>query len=241
MKAFSPNAPFLYALAGAVIAYVLAQSAFFLYKALRQARALGIKSEVLRRTVFSSALFSIIPALSFLIGVLSLSAFLGLPVPWIRLSVLGAITYELPAAHSTARALGIATDTLIQSGKDFSAILWVMTVGILSGLLVILFGLQKMQAGVLKIKAKDKKWGEILISALFMGMISAFVGVLFADVRKGLAGWLPVAVALVSAALMVLMGLLIKKKQIKWLEQYALPLSMLGGMAAAIPLSQIMR
>lgn len=241
MRTFSPNSPFLYALAGLVVIYVLAQSVFFMVKALRQARALHIKSEVLKRTVLSSALFSIIPALSFLIGVLSLSAFLGLPVPWIRLSVLGAITYELPAAHSTARALGIATDTLIRSPRDFSAILWVMTIGILSGLLVILFGLQKMQAGVLKIKAKDKKWGELLISALFMGMISAFVGVLFADVREGLSGWLPVAVALVSALLMSVLGLLIKKRNVKWLEQYALPLSMLGGMAAAIPLSQIMR
>ena len=241
MRTFSPNSPFLYMLAGLVIVYVLAQSVFFMTKAFKQAKALNIKPEVLKRTVFSSALFSVIPALSFLVGVLSLSAFLGLPVPWIRLSVLGAITYELPAAHSTARALGIATDTLITSAKDFSAIFWVMTVGILSGLLVILFGLKKMQSGVLRIKAKDQKWGEILISALFMGMISAFVGVLFADVHKGLAGWLPVAVALVSAALMALLGLLIKKCNVKWLEQYALPLAMLGGMAAAIPLSRIMQ
>lgn len=241
MKAFSPNDPFLYLLAGAVVLYVLGQSVFFLMKAARQASALGIKREVLRRTVLSSALFSVIPALSFLVGILSLSAFLGFPVPWIRLSVLGAITYELPAAHSTARALNLATDTLVASASDFSAILWVMTLGILSGILVILFGLKKMQAGVLKIKAKDKKWGEILISALFMGMISAFVGVLFADVRKGLPGFLPIAVALVSAALMAAMGLVLRSGRAKWLEQYALPLSMLGGMAASIPLSALMR
>ena len=31
-----------------------------------------------------------------------LSKFLGIPLPWIRMSVIGALTYELPAAESAA-------------------------------------------------------------------------------------------------------------------------------------------
>lgn len=241
MESFSPNSTFLYLVAGVVIVYVLVQSAFFLYKALRQGRALGIARSTLRKTFWSSALFSIMPAVSFLIGVISLSAFLGLPLPWIRLSVIGAITYELPAAESTARALQVPTNTLVTDAGNFATIAWVMTLGILSGLLVILFGLRRIQSGLLNIKSKDERWGEIFVSALFMGMIAAFVGMLFADIRQGLSGWVPVAVALASALLMAVCGLLIKKLKWTWLEQYALPLCMLGGMALSLPLTAWMK
>ena len=39
---------------------------------------------------------------------------------------------------------------------------------------------------------------------------------------------------------MALCGLMIRRLHVKWLEQYALPLCMLGGMIAAIPLTQLM-
>jgi len=46
---------------------------------------------------------------------------------------------------------------------------------------------------------------------------------------------------LVSALLMGICGLLIKKGNMTWLEQYALPISMLGAMALSIPISAWMR
>jgi len=36
-------------------------------------------------------------------------------------------------------------------------------------------------------------------------------------------------------------GLLIKKCRVTWLEQYALPISMLGAMAASIPVTALMK
>ena len=187
---FSVNDPFLYALSGVMVAFVVAQSAFFLVRAVRRARQLGIAGSVVRKTVLSSALFSIAPAVSILMGVITLSQFIGLPFPWLRLSVLGAVTYELPAA-SIAR--------------------------------------------------KDKRWGEIVMDSLFLGMVSAFVGMLFADIRSGLPGFVPLAVAAASALLMAVCGLLIKKCKWSWLEQYALPLCMLGAMALSLPLTALMR
>ena len=105
MNTFSVNSPFLYLLTGAVIVYVLAQSLFFLVKAARRAGQLGIKPDIVRRTIVSSSIFSIVPAISILLGVITLSKFLGLPLPWLRLSILGALTYELPAATSTAASM----------------------------------------------------------------------------------------------------------------------------------------
>ena len=69
------------------------------------------------------------------------------------------------------------------------------------------------------------------MTSLCLGMISAFLGMVFADVRSGIAGWIPIFVLLVSATLMAVCGLLIKK--MKWLETYAMSISMVGGMIFA--------
>ncbi|MBQ8161766.1 MAG: DUF5058 family protein [Clostridia bacterium] len=238
---FSPNSPFMYVICGIVILFVIAQSIFFLVRALRQAKVLKMDQKMIRRTISASAIFTIAPALAILIGVISLSQFLGLPLPWLRLSVLGALTYELPAAQSAASAMNLhSTSELVTDPVTFSAISWVMTLGILSGIVVVLFGLRKIQKGVVSIQEKDSSKGTLLTDSLFLGMISAFSGLLFADIRSGLPGFIPLAVALVSMVCMGLCGLLIRKAGWQWLEQYALPLCMLCGMAAAIPLTSWM-
>lgn len=237
---FSVNDPFLYWLSAAVIAVVLAQSVFFLIKAVKRAGQLNLSKGTVRKTILSSALFTIAPAVSILIGVLTLNQFLGLPFPWLRLSILGAVTYELPAATIAANAMGVSVTETITDPQVFAVIAWTMTLGILAGLVLVLFGLKKIQRGMLSISGKDERWRTILMDALFLGMISAFLGLLFANVRNGLSGFIPIVVAVVSALLMAVCGLLIKKLKWNWLEQYALPLCMLGSMAISIPITALM-
>ena len=237
---FSVNHPFIYLVSGIVVLFVIAQSVFFLVKALKRARQLGIAEATLRKTIFSSALFSIAPAVSILVGVITLSKFIGLPLPWLRLSVLGAVTYELPAATIAAGAMGASVTQTITQAQTFSVITWVMTLGILSGLVIVIFGLKKIQSGVTRLSGQDKRWGEILSDSLFLGMISAFVGFLFADIRNGLPGLIPIAVAFSSALLMALCGTLIKVFKWTWLEQYAMPVCMLGAMALSLPITALM-
>jgi len=240
MQEFSVNSGFLYAIAGVVVVFVIAQSVFFLAKALLRAKALGIGGRTLRKTVIASAVFSIAPAVAILLGVITLSQFLGFPLPWLRLSVLGALTYELPAATTTATAIGLDISRSVTNAKAFAAIAWVMTLGIIPGVFVILFGLKKIQSGILSLKAKDEKWGNTFLTCMFLGMITTFLGWLFADIRSGLVGWIPIAVALVSAGIMGICGVLIKVCKWQWLEQYALPISMLGAMALSIPITSLM-
>ena len=67
----------------------------------------------------STIVFTIAPAISILLGVVTLSKFLGIPLPWIRMSVIGVITYELPAATSTAKAFGISLVETITDPKVY--------------------------------------------------------------------------------------------------------------------------
>lgn len=236
---FTINQPILFIFAGIVILFVLGQSVFFLIKAWRRAKELGIKSKTLVDISIGSALFSIAPAISILLGLISLSRFLGLPLPWLRLSVLGALTYELPAAAAVAKILNLPLDQPISDGSTYLSITWVMTLGIISGILIILFFQKKMEKNLLKMKNKDAKWGKILMDSLFVGMIATFLGMIFSDIHRGLAGWIPVFVMLFSSMLMLICGLLIKKFHWSWLENYAMPFSMLGAMAFAIPLTKL--
>ncbi len=240
MKEFSVNSGFLYGVTAIIIVYVLAQSLFFLLRAAKRARQLGIQGSTIKKTILSTSLFTIAPAVAILLGVITLSKFLGLPLPWLRLSVLGALTYELPAASTTATAMNLSLSQPISDPHAFTAIAWVMTLGIIPGIFLVLFGLKKIQSGIVSIKSKDPKWGELFMSSMFLGMISAFVGMLFSDIRAGLPGFIPIAVAAVSAVIMAVCGLLIKICKWNWLEQYALPLSMLGAMAASIPVTALM-
>ncbi len=234
---FSPNNPDLFVLVGIVIAFVLAQSLFFTVRAWRRGLALGITSDTMRRTVLSSAVFSIAPAISILLGIFSLSKFLGFALPWLRLSVIGAITYELPAASAAASSMAVDMSETVSDPLVFAVIAWVMTLGIIPGpILVPLFG-KKIESGIIKLKNKDGKWGTIFMDALFLGMISAFLGMIFADISTGLVGWIPVFVMLTSSVLMLICGALYKKFNVKWLKDFAMPISMLGSMFLALPIN----
>ena len=236
---FNTNSPFLYLLAVIVIVFVLAQSVFFLVRAYRRGKALGMDAAKLKKTIISTSVFTIAPAVSILLGVVTLAKFLGIPLPWIRLSVIGALTYELPAATSTATALNVSLSEMVTDPKVYSAIAWVMTLGILPSIILCPILMKKIQSGLVKIKNKDSKWGDIFMTSLFLGMISAFLGMVFGDVRNGLAGWIPIFVLLFSALLMAVCGLLIKKCRMQWLETYAMSISMLGAMVFACVITPI--
>ena len=238
-NSFNTNSTFLYIVAAVTIIFILAQSFFFLIRAVKRAKVINIDKAVVWKTITSTAVFTIAPAFSILLGVVTLSQFIGLPLPWIRLSVIGAITYELPAATSTAKALNISLSQMITDPKTYSAIAWVMTLGILPSILLTPILIKKIQKGVIKIQTKDEKWGNIFMTSLFMGMISAFSGMVFSHLREGVQGLLPVAVLFISALIMALCGLLIKKAGWKWLENFAMPFSMILSMIAAVLLAPL--
>ena len=237
---FSPNSTFLYVIAVLVILFVLAQSAFFLVRAYRRGKELGISTEKLKKTIVSTSVFTIAPAISVLVGIVTLSKFLGIPLPWIRMSVIGAITYELPAATSTANAFGLSLAEMITDPEVYAAIAWVMTLGILPSIILPPVLMKKIQGGMMNLRKKDEKWSDIFMTSLFLGMISAFLGMVFADIRSGITGWIPIFVLLVSALTMAVCGILIKKCKMQWLETYAMSISMIAAMVFAVVITPIL-
>lgn len=241
---FSVNSPILFVIVGAIIALVLAQSVFFLVKACKRAKELGISKSTVKKTISSAAVFTIAPAIAVLVGVVALSKSLGIPLPWLRLSVIGSITYETVAAGNALEAAGVSASTTVTDPALYITIAWVMTIGISAGLILVPILTKKIQSGMNKVGMKDKRWGEIFNNAMFLGMISAFLGYVFCDVglvfKGDTSGLIPVCVMFVSAIVMAICGLGATKLKIRWLTDYALPISLICGMASAIPFTALL-
>ena len=262
---FSVNHPILFVLVGIIVAVVLGQSVFFLVKALRRSKQLGMDQSKIRKTITTAAIFTIAPAVAIVISVITLSKKLGLALPWLRLSVVGSMSYETVAASNALSAMGQSLGS--GSGltaQEFVNVLLVMTVSIMVGIWLVPVIGKRLQKGMESLGNRDAKWADTFSNALFIGMIAAFLGFVFCDVSRlwdpasrfvtetvlvdgvevkqqlavsATSGLIPVFTMLVSALVMVACGLLMRKPKLKWLSEYALPISLVLGMAAAIPLT----
>ena len=239
---FNVNHPVLFLLAGIIVLVVLAQSVFFLIKAWRRGKEIGMPMDKLKRIAIGTAIFTIAPALAIVISVISLSKKLGVPLPWMRLSVVGAITYETPAAANALSAMGLEWAKLTElTASQYVTVASVMTMGIMVGIWLVPVVGKKLIGGMINLEKRDKKWGEIFSASLFLGMISAFLGYVFSDFsavfRGETAGLIPPLVMLVSALMMAVCALALKMLGWRWMNDYALPISLLAGMISAIPIT----
>ena len=246
---FSLNSPVIYVMVAIVLSVVIAQSVFFLVKAYKHGLELGMDKSVLNATIKRSALFTIAPAVAIFMGVVSLVKMLGVALPWLRLSIIGAVTYELPAAQQAMTTMGAES---ITDAKQYVTVAFVMTFGIAASLILAPITCKKITGGMLKVRDKDNRWMGLLMTSMFVGMLAAFLGYIVCDIglvfetvngQKVLAFhyqleyWIPVFVMAISAAIMSICGILLTKFKWKWLNDYALPISMIGSMALAIPIS----
>lgn len=239
---FNVNAPILFLIAGIIIAVVLAQSVYFLIKAWRQGKAIGMETGKLKRIAVTAAVFTIAPAVAIVISVITLAKDLGLALPWLRLSVVGSLSYETIAATNAESAMGLTFGQVSAlTATQYVTIASVMTLSIMVGIWLVPVIGKKLLSGVISLENRDKKWGEIFSASMFIGMISAFLGYVFCDfavVFKGnTAGLIPPLVMAVSALVMCLLGLAVKKLKWRWISDYALPISLISGMASAIPIT----
>ena len=173
---------------GAIIAlFVLTQSVVFLLRAVKRGRQIGLSNKVMKEAAISSATFSIVPSVPIAISMIMLAATMGAAFSWIRLSVIGSMSYEIFAAGQVAQAANIskaAIDTM--PINVFAGAMWVMTLGIIIGPIFNIFGLKRYQKKIGEIGQKNPKWSKILIDALFMGIIAVMGGQFIA---KGIAAF----------------------------------------------------
>jgi len=238
------NSAPLYFISGAIILFVVCFSLLFMIRAYRAGIKIGMDKTKLKRAITSSATFTVLPSISILLGVIALSGTLGIPLPWLRLSVVGALHYETSVADIAARSIGLSgLNAAEMTTQAFTTIALLMTMGIIWGCVCMIF-FGKKYSQKLKGKPKEpgkKGFGGEAMTAMFIGLITAYSGSYIAGLIQFKGGRFIITgqyLQLVAFGFSCLtMGVFIffsEKKNKTWLDSFSIAGSMLVGMAAAV-------
>ena len=240
--------PIIYVIGGIICAIIIGMSVFFILKSLKRAKKIGMDKEIIKKTIVSSAIFSIIPSIPIVIGIGIMMSSLGLAIPWIRLTVIGALQYELVAADQAAKAMGTS-----QGDVYVATAVTVMTLSILAGPLFNAIFYKKYQNKLADLQKKNKRLMDTVTGALLGGMLagilsSILVGGIFQIGKPttdaaGITTFGEITLITLAASLVIMgiCGAIIKLGKQKWLENYALPLTILGALATAYAFTFVFR
>ena len=223
------NSNFLYILVIIGIVYILFQCFYFLRMSLKRAKELNLKSSMIKSVIQSSAIFSIAPSLAIVLGLAALAPSLGIPWPWLRLSVIGSVSYELMAANMASSTLGFSS--LIEAHslpESFGVIMLAMSTGVAGGMIMDIFLIKKVNTITIKLKKKQGEFGVIALSVLFFAVLAVFIVPIFGS---GLIATLTFLTSMLTA---IVFGILINKYSIIWLKNFVLAFSLIIGMASSV-------
>lgn len=234
----------IYVLGGLIAAAIIAMCLFFIIKSVKRAKTIGLDRKKIKETVKNSAIFSIVPSIPIVIGIGIMMQYLGLAIPWIRLTVIGALQYELIAmdqAQSALNEMGAFPQEVV-----IATAVVIMTLSILSGPLFNAIFYKKYQGKLADLQQKNARLMNTvtgaLLGGLLAGMLSAIliggaftVGKPPAPDATGVTTYGEVTLITLSASIviMALCGVVLKVFKQKWIESYALPITILGSLAIA--------
>lgn len=238
------NSSPLYLISGVIILVIMLICVLFLVRAYRAGLKIGMSKSVLTKTVTSSATFTVLPSISILLGVIALSGSLGIPLPWLRLSVIGALHYETNVADIAARSIGMSgLNAAEMTLTAFTTIALLMTAGIIWGMIFnMIFGkkyLARLQRPKPNNEKKTRSFGDAAMSALFIGLVSAYIGS-YVGTFTSTGNYVPLVVLALSALSMAGFLYFIEVKKLKWLESFSVAGSMLIAMAGAVVLGMVL-
>ena len=224
------SSPLLLALVIGGLGYITAFSVVYLLKARKRALEMGITQEEINNIIKSSLIFSIVPSLSIVIGLVALAASLGTIWAWWRLSVIGSLSYETQIASTLASALSYTSTADMManaSGREFGVVMILMSVGMLSGFLILIpFG-KKLMTSVDKTKGGNG-WSNVLSGCFMLTLLAVYVPILLiGDTYQALVMITGLIVALV-------LGAASKKPGLAWLNNFIMAGSMVAGMVSSL-------
>lgn len=224
------SSPLLLALVIIGLLYIVGFSLVYLKKAYTHCLELGITKEDLKKIIKSSVVFSIVPSLSIVVGLFVLISVMGTVWSWWRLSVIGSLSYETMIASSVSSAVGFLNSADMMNnatGEQFGVVMILMSIGMLSGFLILIpFG-KKMSMSVDKSKGGNT-WKNVLSGTFMLCLFSVYIPVLLiGDTIQAL-------VMVTGLIIAVALGILAKNSKFRWLSDFIMAFSMIGGMVSSI-------
>ena len=224
------NSPLLLALVCGGLLYITAFSVVYLLKAKKRALEMGITEQEIKDIIKSSLIFSIVPSLSIVIGLVALAASLGTAWAWWRLSVIGSLSFESQIASSLAAALSYSSTTDMvanASGREFGVIMILMSVGMLSGFLILIPAGKKLMTSVDNSK-QGNGWSQVLSGCFMLTLLAVYVPVLLiSDTIQAL-------VMITGLFVAIALGIVAKKPGWGWMNNFIMAGSMILGMISSL-------
>lgn len=246
------NSPVMYLICGGIVAFVALICVIFMVRAYRSGLAIGMDKTKLKRTITASATFAILPSVGILLGVIALSGSLGTPLPWLRLSVIGALHYETQVAEAAAEQAGLTALSAAQmTPTAFVTIALLMAFCIMWGMVLSVFVTPKYtkklksvtsepQSGKKAAKKGIAGFADQAMTAMFIGLVSNYIGSYIGQIVSGNGAFtftgspIPLIVAVVGAGAMGVFLLIKEKCKAEWIDGFSIAGSMLLAMASAI-------
>ena len=228
------QSPLLLALVIGGLLYISAFSLVYLKKAYDHCLELGITRKELSNVIKSSLIFSVVPSLSIVVGLFVLIAVLGSVWAWWRLSVIGSLSYETMISSSIAQVLGYASSAeMLESAteRQFGVVMILMSVGMLSGFLILLPLGKKLCKSVDRSAAESggSTWKNVLSGVFMLVMFSVYIPILlFTDNVQA-------AVMITGLVIAIGVGVLAKRPGLAWLNNVVK-----GGIKGVLPVLIIM-
>jgi hypothetical protein len=225
------SSPLLLTLVIIGLLYIVGFSLVYFKKAYSRCIEMGITKEELKKVIKSSLVFSIVPSLSIVVGLFALISVLGVVWSWWRLSVIGSLSYESLISSSVASAIGFSTSAeMLESatGRQFGVVMILMSVGMLSGFFILIpFG-KKLSMSVNK-SENASTWKYVLSGTFMLTLFAVYIPVLlFGDTIQA-------AVMLTGLVIAVALGILSAKfPKLRWLSEFIMAFSMIGGMISSV-------
>ena len=225
------NSKLLYFLVILGILSILLFCLITLKRSYKYAIKLGMNKKILKSVILSSALFSIVPSISILIGLFGLVSVIGVPWSWFRLSVVGSVTYELMAADLVATNSGYGSISALNASGDsrtIGTIMFVMSICILGSVLGVLFFGKRIQNGVSKTCKKQGKLGVLIVNVLPLAIVEVFLPL---QIMNGIVS---AAVVVTAFFVSLIHMVIIKRFKVQWLKNFILADSLLLGMVSSL-------
>lgn len=225
------NSKFLYVAVGTGVITTIILCIISFRHASKRALEIGFTKEDIKKIVKSSCVFSIIPSIAIVVGVISLSSVLGVPWSWFRLSVVGSLLYELTAAGMVTSAAGYDSLAGFIDSSDVDlipTIFLVMSISILAGIVSNFFFGKKYQGSLRTFKEGNDEWGSLVMSYATLALMAVLTP---AQIFKGL---VPTLTLVTSGLFAFLQMVIVKKYNVKWLQEFILAFSLIFGMMSAV-------
>ena len=225
---------------GIPVVFVVIQAVLFAKGAYNAGKKVGLSDEKMKKAMKSSAVTSIGPSIVVLSGMLSLLVTVGGPVGWMRLSMIGSVMFESIAAGLGTSAVGVTLGTDAMTGEALGMAVWTMILCSIGWVLFSTFAANKMDKIEHKLSKGNAGTLTTIASAAIIGVFSAMVAShlakpFYSMVQKAEAltmasAWHNMLACILGAVIMFVLTQVANKKNIGWLKEWSLTITILGAM-----------